>query len=211
MLFRLFLFFCGLGVMSTGIAMVTNAGLGTGTISSVAFVLNELTGQSMGFYVFLTNVFFFVIQVLVEPKGLLGKAIRQLPICFVFGILIDAGMWLTGHIVPQAYWQQILMAFAGTFCTGAGIACLVFARLAILPPEGLVIAVLHRFGGSFGTIKMMIDIFLLVVTVITSLLTLDTIVGVREGTFITAICSGPIAKVVLKLWARLFPAHSVID
>ena len=112
MLFRLFLFFCGLGVMSTGIAMVTNAGLGTGTISSVAFVLNELTGQSMGFYVFLTNVFFFVIQVLVEPKGLLGKAIRQLPICFVFGILIDAGMWLTGHIVPQAYWQQILMAFA---------------------------------------------------------------------------------------------------
>ena len=189
MLFRLFLFFCGLGVMSTGIAMVTNAGLGTGTISSVAFVLKELTGQSMGFYVFLTNVFFFVIQILVEPKGILGKAIRQLPICFVFGILIDAG----------------------SFCTGAGIACLVFARLAILPPEGLVLAILHRFGGSFGTLKMMIDIFLLVTTVIASLLTLGTIVGVREGTFITAICSGPIAKVVLKCCAKLFPAHRVID
>ena len=165
----------------------------------------------MGFYVFLTNVFFFVIQILVEPKGILGKAIRQLPICFVFGILIDAGMWLTGHIVPQVYWQQIVMAFAGSLCTGAGIACLVFARLAILPPEGLVLAILHRFGGSFGTLKMMIDIFLLVTTVIASLLTLGTIVGVREGTFITAICSGPIAKVVLKCCAKLFPAHRVID
>ena len=43
--------FC-LCVLSLGIATVTNAGLGTGTVSSVAFVLNRLTDFSMGFFVF---------------------------------------------------------------------------------------------------------------------------------------------------------------
>ena len=50
---RFMIFFFGLCVLSLGIATVTNAGLGTGTVSSVAFVLNRLTDFSMGFFVFL--------------------------------------------------------------------------------------------------------------------------------------------------------------
>lgn len=49
---RFMIFFFGLCVLSLGIATVTNAGLGTGTVSSVAFVLNRLTDFSMGFFVF---------------------------------------------------------------------------------------------------------------------------------------------------------------
>lgn len=49
---RFMIFFFGLCVLSLGIATVTNAALGTGTVSSVAFVLNRLTDFSMGFFVF---------------------------------------------------------------------------------------------------------------------------------------------------------------
>ncbi len=49
---RFMIFFFGLCVLSLGIATVTNAGLGTGTVSSVAFVLNRLTDFSMGFFCF---------------------------------------------------------------------------------------------------------------------------------------------------------------
>ena len=73
---RFLIFFFGLCVLSLGIATVTNAGLGTGTVSSVAFVLNRLADFSMGFFVFLTNVFFFVLQIIVDSKGLLKKALR---------------------------------------------------------------------------------------------------------------------------------------
>lgn len=106
-----------------------NAGLGTGTVSSVAFVLNRLTDFSMGFFVFLTNVFFFVLQVIVDSKDLVKKAFRQLPICFVFGMIFDIALWVSGHIVAQNYWQQLLMAFFGSILTGLGIASMVFARL----------------------------------------------------------------------------------
>lgn len=49
---RFMIFFFGLCVLSLGIATVTNAGLGTATVSSVAFVLNRLTDFSMGFLFF---------------------------------------------------------------------------------------------------------------------------------------------------------------
>lgn len=69
-----------------------------------------------------------------------------------------------------------------------GIAGMVFARLAILPPEGLVISIIRRWGGSFGSIE-----------------------GVREGTLVAAVCGGQFAKVFLKVLGRLFPAHRPVD
>ena len=192
MFVRFLIFFFGLSILSLGIATVTNAGLGTGTVSSVAYVLNHMTDFSMGFFVFLTNVFFFILQVAVDHKNIFQKALRQLPICFVFGMIFDVALWISAHVVPQNYIEQVLMAFAGSALTGLGIASMVFARLAILPPEGFVLAVMNSAA-------------------ILSLLVFGTILGIREGTLITAVCSGPIAKQFLKVWGRLFPKHRPID
>ena len=211
MFVRFLIFFFGLSILSLGIATVTNAGLGTGTVSSVAYVLNHMTDFSMGFFVFLTNVFFFILQVAVDHKNIFQKALRQLPICFVFGMIFDVALWISAHVVPQNYIEQVLMAFAGSALTGLGIASMVFARLAILPPEGFVLAVMNRWGGSFGTLRMTVDLFLLASAAILSLLFFGTILGIREGTLITAVCSGPIAKQFLKVWGRLFPKHRPID
>lgn len=180
---EIFVFFFGLSILSLGIATVTNAGLGTGTVSSVAYVLNHMTDFSMGFFVFLTNVFFFVLQVAVDHKNIFQKALRQLPICFVFGMIFDVALWISAHVVPQNYIEQVLMAFAGSALTGLGIASMVFARLAILPPEGFVLAVMNRWGGSFGTLRMTVDLFLLASAAILSLLVFGTILGIREGNF----------------------------
>ena len=211
MILRFLIFFFGLCILSLGIATVTNAGLGTGTVSAVAFVLNHITDLSMGFFVCLTNIFFFVLQIIVDRRAFFQKALRQLPICCVLGFVFDVALWVSGHIVPQNYIQQILMAFAGSVLTGLGIASMVFARLAILPPEGFVLALMNRFGGSFGTLRMSVDMFLLACAVAISLVAFGTVIGIREGTLITAVCSGPIAKLFLKVWGRLFPKHRPID
>lgn len=208
---RFLIFFFGLCTLSLGIATVTHAGLGTGTVSLLAFLLTKLTGLSMGFYVFLTNVFFFVLQIMVNHKNFWIKAMKQLPICFVFGMIFDVAMMVTAAMVPQTYTQQVLMVLLGTTLTGLGIASMVFARLAILPPEGLVLSIMERWGGSFGHLRMGVDVFLVTVTVILSLLTFGTIVGLREGTLITDVCSGQIAKIFLKVWGKIFPAHRPID
>lgn len=55
MFVRFVIFFFGLSILSLGIATVTNAGLGTGTVSSVAYVLNHMTDFSMAFLCFSQN------------------------------------------------------------------------------------------------------------------------------------------------------------
>lgn len=153
MFIRALIFFFGLLMLSTGISVITHAGLGTGTISSVALVLSKALPLSMGFFVFLTNVFFFVLQTAVDPSRFLVKLVKQIPICFVFGLFFDAAYALTSFVAPAAYLEQLATVFIGTVFNGMGIAGMVFARLAILPPEGLVISIIRRWGGSFGNLR----------------------------------------------------------
>lgn len=208
---RILIFLFGLIVLSLGIATVTHAGLGTGTVSSAAIVLSRETGLSMGLFVFATNAFFFVLQCLVDPKNILIKAVKQLPVCAVFGAVFDLAMWTTSFLEPTNYALAFLQVCVGTCLTGLGISGMVFARLLVLPPEGLAIAIMHRLGGSFGSIRMTIDVFLVIVAISMSFWFFGTIYGLREGTLITALFAGRFANGFLRRWGRLFPQHRPID
>lgn len=211
MFFRFLMFAFGLLVLATGISTVTHAGLGTGTVSSAAIVLSQQTGLSIGFFVFATNAFFFVLQTIVDHKGFFIKAFKQLPVCALFGAVFDLAMWATSFLEPSSYALKLFQVCAGTILTGLGISGMVYARLFILPPEGFVLSVMNRWGGSFGTLRMGVDVFIVSAAAIMSLLFFGTIVGLREGTLITALGSGRAANVFLKIWGRLFPKHRPID
>lgn len=211
MVIRALIFLFGLLTLSTGIAVITHAGLGTGTISSVALVLSKALPLSMGFFVFLTNVFFFVLQTAIDPSKFLVKLVKQIPICFIFGLFFDLAYALTSFVTPGSYLEQIGTVLIGTVFNGMGIAGMVFARLAILPPEGFVLSIIKRWGGSFGNLRTSVDVFLVIAAVSASWLILGTIEGVREGTLIAAVCGGQFAKVFLKILGRLFPTHRALD
>ena len=208
---RIFLFAVGLSVLSLGISLVTNAHLGTGAVSSTAYVLSLGTGLSMGFYVFLTNAFFFLIEILIEPREILKKAVFQLPICGLFGLVIDIAMWLTAPLSPEAYWLKITMVLVGTVMTGMGAGTMVFDRFAILPPEGAVLAFIGRWGGSFGTLRSGADLFLVIVAVALSFMFFGELRGVREGTVIAALGAGNVGRIVIAAWNRLLPSVRVTD
>ncbi len=208
---RIFLFAVGLSVLSLGISLVTNAHLGTGAVSSTAYVLSLGTGLSMGFYVFLTNAFFFLIEILIEPREILKKAVFQLPICGLFGLVIDIAMWLTAPLSPEAYWLKVTMVLVGTVMTGMGAGTMVFARFAILPPEGAVLAFIGRWGGSFGTLRSGADLFLVIVAVALSFMFFGELRGVREGTVIAALGAGNVGRIVIAAWNRLLPSVRVTD
>ena len=62
------IFFLGLFFMGNGIAMVTNAQLGTTPISSVPYVVGKIFGFSIGTGTFTVNIFMLLAQI-----PLLGK------------------------------------------------------------------------------------------------------------------------------------------
>ena len=51
------------------------------------------------------------------------------------------------------------MVCVGTAMIGIGSGTMVFARFAILPPEGVVLAFIGRWGSSFGTLRSSADCF----------------------------------------------------
>lgn len=208
---RILLFVVGLSVLSTGISCVTNAHLGTGAVSSTAYVLSLGTSLTMGFYVFLTNAFFFLIEIAIEPREILKKAVFQLPICALFGFVIDISMWVTSFIHPEAYWEQLGMVCVGTAMIGIGAGTMVFARFAILPPEGAVLAFIGRWGGSFGTLRSGADCFLVALAVLLSFCFFGELRGIREGTVIAAVGGGNVAKYVISGWNKLLPKIRVTD
>lgn len=205
MLTRTLLFLFGLMTLASGIAVVTHAGLGTSTISSMAFVLTNAFDLSMGTFVFLTNVFFFCLQTLVDRTHFLTKFLKQIPICFVFGIIFDVAFEWTAIVNPSTYALQIFSVLGGSAMMGLGIASMVYARLAILPPEGFILSIIHRFGGSFGNLRVALDVSLVLCAALSSWLLLGRIDGLREGTLIAALTAGQFAKLFLECLPHLIP------
>lgn len=113
----------------------------------------------------MTNAFFFVLQTAIDPSKFLVKLVKQIPICFIFGLFFDLAYALTSFVTPGSYLEQIGTVLIGTVFNGMGIAGMVFARLAILPPEGFVLSIIKRWGGSFGNLRTGVDVFLVIAAV----------------------------------------------
>lgn len=120
-------------------------------------------------------------------------------------------MWVTSFIHPAAYWEQLVMVCVGTTMIGVGAGTMVFARFAILPPEGAVLAFIGRWGGSFGTLRSGADCFLVALAVLLSFYFFGELRGIREGTVIAALGGGNVAKYVIAGWNKLLPKIRVTD
>ena len=71
--------------------------------------------------------------------------------------------------------------------TAAGVCLIIKANLVFLAGENLYAAVSQRFDADFGSCKTYGDIVLVNIAMISSWLALGGIIGVREGTIISAL------------------------
>lgn len=190
------LFVCALGV-----ALITNAHLGTSPITSLPYALTFMLPLSLGAFTFLSNIIFLVIQ-----KMLLGKQfgivqMMQLPAVLVFGIFIDFWMWATTPLIADNYLWQVFMCVAGSAVLGLGISLEIVCNATVLPGEGMVIAIAYKTRKMFANIKILFDITLVISAAALALVVLGEIVGLREGTVLSAFLVGQFVKLTSG-WAR---------
>ena len=190
------LFVCALGV-----ALITNAHLGTSPITSLPYALTFMLPLSLGAFTFLSNIIFLVIQ-----KMLLGRQfgivqMMQLPAVLVFGIFIDFWMWATAPLIADNYIWQVFMCVAGSAVLGLGISLEIVCNATVLPGEGMVIAIAYKTRKMFANIKILFDITLVISAAALALAVLGEIVGLREGTVLSAFLVGQFVKLTSG-WAR---------
>lgn len=195
---RYFVFFVSLFIMSFGVSLVTRSLMGTSPISSVPYVWSINTTLSMGTYIIILNAILIAAQLLMlGRKGIREKKIEllmQIPVSLVFGVFIDVTMSILSFWHPTVYYLQLISCILGCCLMGLGIALEVVADVCMNSGEYVLHIASVKLKKEFGTMKIMFDVTLLLIAVGCSWIFAGRIDGVREGTVIVAILTGPVVR-----------------
>lgn len=181
-------------ITAFGIALITNSMLGTSPIACLPFVLTSIFGLTLGTFTFVMNIFLLAAQKLLLGSVFATRHMLQLPTAFLFGIFIDLSMFLTRVCITDVYPLQIVCCTVGTAILGLGISLQVACNSTTIPCIGILVAVSYRWHINFGNVKVLLDLTLVALAALLSWAVLGEIVGIREGTVISAALTGFFAK-----------------
>jgi len=198
-LFKRYTFFViGLCFSALGISLATKAGLGTSPISSAPYVLSFIFPMSFGQTTFIVNLIMLIGQIIILKKDFQKVQFLQIVISFALGSFIDFFMSILTYLNPTNYFSQIIVLLLGCVFIGLGISIQVLANVIMLSGEALVKAISSKLRKDFGTVKTLFDISLVTISILTSLIFLGNITGLREGTVLAALIVGSISRFFIK-------------
>ena len=192
-------------VNALGIALITHANLGTTPITTLPYTLAAIFGLTLGTTTFACNLIFLLLQRILLRRRLGIAELLQIPAVLIFSVFIDIWMHLTGALVTDVYVWQIVMCVVGSAVLGAGISLEIMSNATVIPGEGLVIVISTLSRKNFGNIKVLVDSSMVLAAVLLSLAVLHTIVGLREGTIISAVLVGMSVRFFSRWTRRLAP------
>ena len=192
----------GLFIMAFGVAFSIKGNLGTSPISSLPYVTGQISGLTVGTTTIILHCVLILLQILILRKQYDWIQLLQLPIAFVFGLMTDLAVGALAFLHPAGYAQQWMICGIGILLVAVGVSFEVTANVIVLAGEGFVLAVCKVCLIKFGTMKVVFDVSLVVISCILSVVFLHGIYGVREGTVAAAILVGNISRQVNKYLAR---------
>ena len=193
---RYILFVISLLFAALGVAFTKHGELGVSPISSVPNVLSyKFPALSMGNWLIVWNCIMIVGQIIILRKKFQPIQLLQVQLSFLFGYFTDFGMWCVSFIPVNAYPMRILMIVIGVIVLGFGVSLSVIANVIMNSGEAFVKAIADTIHKNFGNVKTAFDISCVLLSIILSLFFFNfTIVGTREGTIISALCTGSVVK-----------------
>jgi len=184
---RTLLFICGLFIMAIGVDLSVKANLGVSPISSIPYVYCLAFPLSLGQTTIVFNILLIVLQILVLQRAYQWFQLIQIPVVFLFGWFIDLTLPMVAWIEPCNYLTQSFYCLLGCVVLALGVFFEVKAKLTYLPGEGLAMALNKRFGIEFGKTKIAVDSSMVIGGILSSLVFLGDVQGIREGTVAAAI------------------------
>ena len=191
---RYVLFLFGLYVNSLGIALTTRANLGTSPITSVPYVLSIRFPLSLGMFTLFFSLLLIAIQLIILGKRFPKQFLLQLPVIPIFSLFIDLSMALFWFVDPQTYPAKVCSLLLGCLVLGFGVFIEVAANVVMLPGECTVKAISTRWNTNFGKTKVAVDVTMAVTAAVLGLLLYHRLAGMREGTILSALLVGMIAR-----------------
>lgn len=204
---RYLVFLVGLLLTGIGVALSTKMGLGTTPISVIPLVISRGLPISFGMTANIMSLCFVLIEFLLQRRKLTRDLILQIIIAPFFGYFVDLGFFLFSNLVVGTFLVQIVYLIIGCMAMALGISMQIKADVIVNPCEGLVLSIANRLSVRFSSVKIMVDVGVMLIGVAFSLLLFGEVVGVGIATVVVALLTGLLVKVfrnlLNKAWAAI--------
>lgn len=189
---RVLVYTFGMFFIALGVAFAVNSDLGISTVSSLPYVVSLVLCQPLSLCV--TGVFCctVLLQVIILRRQFEPIQLTQVLFSALFGLLVNLSGLLLGEFCLPGYLGRLVMTLVGVFLIALGVTIYVEAALVPMPMEGLSLAIAKKCGCPFHRVKVVVDCGLVATGVILSLCALGRLEGIREGTVISAVLTGPL-------------------
>lgn len=189
---RTLIYILSLFILATGITFTIQANLGVSPVSLVPYIVSVKTKVDLGTITFIFYSSYILIQWIILKKDFKAINIMQLVFSSIFGYFLDFTGLILRELTFSNYFTQLFGLFVGIILIALAICLILDVNFVTMPFEGLVKAVNEKFfpNKQFHTIKMALDICSVLVGIILCILFFGKLVGVREGTIISAIFIG---------------------
>ena len=202
----------GLFFIALGVALSAKSGLGVSPVGSPANVLYQIgldrgwpeNLSNLGNWTFAVYTVYILAQILMLRRKFRPLQLLQLVVSFLFGYLVNlAGAILSPIPAPGVYWLRMAYLLASIPLVALGVLLYLSAKLLPTPGEGTALAVSETFRTAVSTGKTVLDCSAVTISVVLSLVYFHGLVGVREGTIISALLTGPCMRLFETLIPRL--------
>ncbi len=184
--------FCTLGLflIATGITLAIRSGLGTSALAVLPYTLSRASGIEMGVCSFIFFTLLVLLQMPILGRDFKPAILLQIP----FGMLYSAFLTLTGRLyaftLPDIYWLRLLTLLLSLAICALGVYLYMEPNIILNAPEGFQKTVAQRYHLSVPKVKMGVDCAFVILAALIGLILANRIVGIREGTLLSAVVTG---------------------
>lgn len=198
---RLAIYCLGLLILAFGIALSVNSNLGVSPVSSLPYVVSQILNMSLGTCTTIVYALYIMAQMALSGRKFQPALLLQLVFSTIFGYFVDGAKWLLGDFRLPTYFGQLAMLAGSVVMIGLSLVLYIDVQVAPMPAEGLVGCLAEKLGKPFSNMKTMFDCTSVLAAAVLSFVFLGRLVGIREGTVITAILAGKLMGIFRKLLA----------
>lgn len=193
----------GLFIMTLGVSFSVKSALGVSPISSVPYTMTVVWGIDLGIATTIFSVIAALLQVPILRKGYRAVDLLQIPISIVFGLFMTGCQAVFRMFPdPSAMWIQVLLMLLSTLVVAVGVFMYVSSGLIPLPTEGFLIAITRVTDMKFSTLKIIGDVSMVLISVVTCFLTIHDWGSIGVGTVVSALLIGTEVKILSRFFGK---------
>lgn len=194
---RLSSYVLGLFFIAMGVTFSIKSNLGISPVNSIPYVLSIVTKIDQGFLTIAVFCSFIALQVLILKKDFKPINYFQIVFSFLFGYFVAFSNAIFTFPAPEAYVVRLILLGMSIFLIALGLLFYLTAHLVPLPAEGATLALSGRFNIEMHRMKVLFDSSAVVIAALISYITMRQIIGIREGTVISAFVIGKALGVLI--------------